>query len=238
MNLQLVVLAHAAGDQRPGDHRPESLHGEHAIDGQAQGRARIFRRSFRRQPRQLALEVVESRASLRTHRHHGSARRIEKRSPQVLRHFHAHDFEGLGIHQVGFGQHRDAALHREQAADVEVLAGLRLHRLVGRNHQQHQVDAADSRQHVAHEALMTGHIDEAQPQVLSRRCFQIEVGEANVDGDPAPFFFFQAIGIGAGQRAHQRALSVVNVARGPHDDGLHASSVNNRLWNSGSALVE
>ena len=86
-----------------------------------------------------------------------------------------------------------------------MFARLRLHRLVGRNHQQYQVDAADSGQHVAHEALVAGHIDEAEAQIFARRCRQIEVGEADIDGDAAPFFFFQAVGIGAGQ-ARTRAL--------------------------------
>ncbi len=67
----------------------------------------------------------------------------------------------VGVHQVGLGEHGDATSHREQAADVEVLASLRLDGFVGGNHQQHQVDAADAGQHVADEALVAGHIDEA-----------------------------------------------------------------------------
>src|SRR5450631_1677632 len=60
VNFQLVVLANAAGDQSPGNDGAESLHGEDAVNRKAQRRARIFRWSFRCQPRQLALEFVES----------------------------------------------------------------------------------------------------------------------------------------------------------------------------------
>ena len=61
---------------------------------------------------------------------------------------------------------------------------------------------------------------------------QIEVGKADIDGDAAPLLLFQPVGIGAGERAHQGALAVVNVAGGADDDGLHANSVPNLLWNS------
>ena len=55
----------------------------------------------------------------------------------------------------------------------------------------------------------------------ARRAGEIEVGKTDVDGDAAPFLLFQAIGIDAGEGAHQGALAVVNMARGADDDSLH-----------------
>src|SRR5437763_1860642 len=82
----------------------------------------------------------------------------------------------------------------EQAADVEVLAGLRFDGLVGRDDKQDQVDAADAGQHIFHEPLMAGHINETQAQ--GRR--QLQVSEAEIDGDAATFLFSQAVGVNAG----------------------------------------
>ena len=50
---------------------------------------------------------------------------------------------------------------------------------------------------------------------------QIEIGKADIDGDAAPLLFFQAIGVDAGERAHQGALAVVDVPGGADDDSLH-----------------
>ena len=104
---------------------------------------------------------------------------IEKGSLEILAHLHANHFQSLAIDQVGLGEHRHTAPHRQQANNVEVLAGLRLDRLLGRDHQQHQVDAADTGQHVAHEALMPGNIDKSNTQGFARGRGQIEIGKAD-----------------------------------------------------------
>src|SRR5208283_5389957 len=202
------------------DHGSEALDGEYAIDGQAKDRGGILRRDFGGQAREFRLQPVESGARLRTDGNDGRAYRIEERAFEVLGHFQGHDLECLGVNQVSFRQYGDAALHRKQAADIEVFAGLRLDGFVSRNHEQHQIDAADSRQHVAHEAFVAGNVHETHADGLSRGAGEIEVGETDVDGDAAPFLLFQAIGIDAGQSAHQCALAMVNVARGANDDCL------------------
>ena len=50
---------------------------------------------------------------------------------------------------------------------------------------------------------------------------EVQVREAEVDGDPALLFFLQAVGVGAGEGADQRALPMVDVARGADDEGAH-----------------
>ncbi len=127
--------------------------------------------------------------------------------------------ENVGIHQVGLGQRDHAARNPQQPADIEVLAGLRLDGFVGRDDEQHQVDAAHAGQHVLDEALVAGHVHEAQPQVGR----QLQVGEAQVDGDAAALLFLQAVGVDAGQRLDQRGLAVIDVAGGADDDVLHGA---------------
>ena len=89
--------------------------------------------------------------------------------------------------------------------------------------QQHQIDAANSGEHVPDETLMAGNIDETQSAFSVRREF--EVREAEIDGDPAAFFLFQTVGIDAGQGFHQGGFSVIDVPGGADDDGLHCFSV-------------
>ena len=49
------------------------------------------------------------------------------------------------------------------------------------------------------------------------------MGEPQVDGDAAALFFFQAVGVDAGERFDQGGLAVVDVAGGADDDVLHAA---------------
>src|SRR5208337_5136470 len=102
------------------------------------------------------------------------------RAFEVFGHLHGHHFEGLCINQVGFRQHGYAALHGQQPADVEVFTSLRLDGFVGCDYEEHQIDAADSCQHVAHEAFVAGNVHETNADRLSRRPREIEVGKADV----------------------------------------------------------
>ena len=52
-----------------------------------------------------------------------------------------------------------------------------------------------------------------------------DVREPEVDRDPAFLFFFEPIGIGTGERAHERALAVIDVARGSDDDRFHVKQI-------------
>ena len=124
--------------------------------------------------------------------------RIEKRSPQEFFHFKADDIQRLGIHQVGLGQDGDSIPDMQQPANVEVLAGLRLDRRVGGNHQQHQINPTHSRQHVADEALVAGNIDESQPQRRAVSRGQVKIREAEVNRDPPTLLLRQAVRVDAG----------------------------------------
>ena len=60
----------------------------------------------------------------------------------------------------------DAAPHAEQVQDVEVLLGLRHHAVVGGDGEQHEVDAVRAGEHVADEALVAGHVDDADARAV------------------------------------------------------------------------
>src|SRR4029077_16555429 len=100
-------------------------------------------------------------------------------------------------------EHGDAAANRKQAANIEVFASLRLDPFIGGDYQQNQVDAADAGKHVAHKALVAGDVDETEANFAAIGRGKFEVRKSNVDGDAASFFFFQAVGINAGQGFHQ-----------------------------------
>ena len=60
-----------------------------------------------------------------------------------------------------------------------------------------------------------GDVDEVEHVAVGQR----EVGVADVDRHPAPPLLGEAVGVDPGQRPEQRRLAVVDVARGPDDDG-------------------
>ena len=82
--------------------------------------------------------------------------------------------------------------------DRQMLAGLGHDAVIRGDYQQHEVDAVRAGQHGVHEALVPGDVDEADHAAVGLR----PIGEAEVDGDAAGFFFRQAVCVGAGQRAY------------------------------------
>ena len=101
-----------------------------------------------------------------------------------------------------------------------MLARLRHYRLVGRDDQQHTVDAARAREHVADEPLVARHVDERQ------RRLAVQVGrEAEVDCDAPRLLLDQPVGIDAGERLDQGALAVIDMARGADYDVPHRTII-------------
>ena len=68
---------------------------------------------------------------------------------------------------------------------------------------------------------MPGNVNKSQPQLLA--CFggQFKVGEAEIDRDPTPLFFFQPVGINAGERLHQRRFSMIDMPSRADDNRFH-----------------
>src|SRR5207244_1970717 len=84
---------------------------------------------------------------------------------------------------------------------LPVLAGLRLDRLAGADHEQGQVDAGGPGEHVLDEALVPGHVNDAQ--AVGRK---VEDGEADVDGDAALLLLGEAVAVDAGEGLDQGGL--------------------------------
>ena len=193
--LQLVVDANAARDEGAGDHRPESAHREDAVDRQAQrphplGRVRAAPARSRSASRSRSSPAPERDDT-------GMTGADASADPSTSSAMSARTTsQHLVVREIALRDDDDAARNAEQPADVEVLARLRHDRFVGGDHQQHGVDAADAGQHVPHEALVSRNVDEGD-----RRIAVAQIGEAEIDRDAARLFFFQPIGIGAGQRA-------------------------------------
>src|SRR5690606_20354795 len=74
--------------------------------------------------------------------------------------------------------------------------------------------APDPGEHVAQEAMVARHVDEADGPPRGQR----GVGEAEIDRQTAPLLLGEAVRVGPRQRLDQRRLAVVDVAGG-RDDG-------------------
>jgi hypothetical protein len=66
---------------------------------------------------------------------------------------------------------------------------------------------------------VTGNIDEANAEII-----ELQIGEAEIDGDSASLFFRQAVRIGARECTHQRTLSMIDMAGCPDDERRHFSN--------------
>ena len=74
-----------------------------------------------------------------------------------------------------------------------MFAGLRHHACVRGDDEQYKIDPGGTGDHGADESLVSRYIDDAND--LARR--QLQVSEAELDGDAARFFFFEAVGVDA-----------------------------------------
>jgi hypothetical protein len=106
-----------------------------------------------------------------------------------------------------------------------VLACLRHDAVVGSDDKQSEIDASGAGDHSVHEFLMARDIDEADRHAVCDR----QIGKAQVDGYAARLFFFEPIGVNAGERAHKRRFPVVDVTRGA-DDHRDGSGKGERDW--------
>ncbi len=212
LQLERVAGADAAAPQRAGHHGAEALDGEDAIHGQARGLvggAQGQARELRVHRREQLGGAGAGHGRELDHGRGGEGRAGEQRgdvAPDLL--------DPGGLDQIALGEHDDTARHAEQPHDGEVLAGLGHHALVGGDDEQHQVHAAHAGEHVLDEALVPGHVHDAEVHAAGRD----ERREAEVDGDAALLLFGQPVGVHAGQAAHERGLAVVDVAGGA-DDG-------------------
>ena len=132
-------------------------------------------------------------------------------------------FDARAVDQIDLGDDDGALAHAQQLQDLQMLDGLRHHPIVCGDHQHRKADAAGAGEHGLNEPLVPWHIDKAEAGAVRHCRIDGLVGVAELDGDAARLFFFQAVGFDPGQGPHQRRLAMVDVTCGADD---HASAAN------------
>ena len=87
-----------------------------------------------------------------------------------------------------------------------MLARLRHHRIVGRDHEQRGIDARRAGHHRVNESFMPGNVDQREA-----RAVVVEMRESQLDRDAAAFLLGQSIDRAAGQRVDERRFAVVDM---------------------------
>ena len=209
---QFVADRDGAVEYSAGNDGAAAGDGEHAVNRVAQIASRVLAvAELARGIGQHVAQFFDAVAADRGHRQHFN--RGERGGGEQGAHAGGDFRHAFGRHAIGLGDHRDAVLDREQIDDVQVLDGLRHDAVVGGHDQHHVVDAAHAGEHVAHEALVAGHVDEADHAAG----VGFAVSKAQIDRDAALLFFRQAIGVDAGQRFDERCFAVVDMAGGGDD---------------------
>ena len=214
-DLDLAADRDAAGDQGAGDHRAEPAHREHPIHREAEEPVRVAGARRRRSRFEGGTQPVEPGPGERGHR---DDRGVGQRAPgEEVADFQFREFDQVRVvHQVAAGERDDRGLDPQQPADLEVLAGLGHHRLVGGDDQQHHIEPAGAGEHVPDEPLVAGDIHEGVADAAGD-----EVREAEIHGDPPRLLLLEAVRIGSGEGANQCALPVVDVAGGADHHMTH-----------------
>jgi hypothetical protein len=141
--------------------------------------------------------------TLARHGRHGDNGRLLKHRPlDRLSDFEGHQLQPIGIlDQVDLRHGDHAAGDCQQVEDRQMLMGLGHHPFIGSHHHQRQVNAAHPGEHVLDEVAVTWHVHDPHLFLVFS---QLHPGEAQVNRHLPLLFFFQAIGIDAGQGLNQR----------------------------------
>ena len=208
--LDLVADPEAVAGERARHHGSGALDREHAVDVQAcasvVGRpGAVEHRVERRRQR------FDAFAGLRGHRE--DRRAGEAGVGDVFADLLRRQVERLVVDEVALRERDHASAHAEDVEDLQVLLGLRLPPLVGRDHEQHEPDRTDAGEHVADESLVPRDVDEADLATGREHAPRV----AEIDREAAALLLRPAVGVDARQPDDQRRLAVVDVA-GRRDD--------------------
>ncbi len=211
---ELVAGGDLAAEHGAGDDRAEALDREHAVDRQPEHAGLRAGWQLVDRAGQRAAQVVEPGAGARGHRHH---RRVgQERAGDGGADLAGDHLDPLGVDEIALRQHDQAAPHAEQVADVEVLARLRHHALVGGDHEHDEVEPGRARDHRLDEPLVSGDVDDDGDGAVA----ECEAGEPELGRDAARLLDREAVGVDPGQRADERRLAVIDVPGGPDDDRM------------------
>src|SRR5690606_30414306 len=109
-----------------------------------------------------------------------------------------------------------AMLEPQEIHNRQVLARLRHHSVIGRYDEKHEIDARGSGEHIVHETLVPGDVNETDDFAARSR----PIGESQIDRDAAGLFLLQAAGIDAGQPHYKGRLTMIDMSGSADDHDL------------------
>ena len=211
VQFELVVDGEGAAGQGAGHHRAGPLGCERPVDPEPRA-SPVRRGGGDRQ------QVVEGRAQFVDADpgrciHIDDRHAFEERALESFLDLEVGELDEVLVGDPDLGQGHEAVADVEKFEDPEVLLGLRLPALGGRHDEEAGIDRTHAGQHVLDEPDVARHVDQRQRGPRGQR----GRGEAQVDREAAGLLLGEPVGIGAGERLHERGLSMVDVA-GRGDD--------------------
>ena len=208
---QSVVHADLTAGEGARDDRARTLGGKHSVDPKP-GPLAVDRGGCRSE--QFVNgdgHVVHANTVDRIDREDGSA--LQKGARCLLGDIEPGELDEIVVGLAHLGERDETVFETQQVEDAEVLLGLRLPALGGRNNEDASVHRPHAGQHVLEEPHVAGNVYERHP--AARR--QGSGRKAEVNGQSPFFLLGQPVGVGAGQGAYEGALTVVDVAGGGDD---------------------
>ena len=213
-DLDLFPDADRSPHKGAGDDRPEPLHRERAIDGKAEEEGGVLSRDSAGDPVERGDQPGKPLPGRRGYAHDG--RVLQEGPTDEFPDLLLLEGEPLLVDLVALVQGHEPVPDGEEAADVQVLPGLRHDPFVRGDHQHQDIHPGGPGDHRPDEFLVAGDVDDPRKGPGGER----EVREPQLDRDPPLLLLLEAVGVDSRQGPDERALAVVDVARGSDDDPL------------------
>ncbi len=192
VNFHFIAGGDGAGGESSGGDGAEAVERKGAVERQAEIAVGGAGRDGGGEREEALAKFVQTRPGDGAYRDDGRA--FEEGAANEFFDFQFDELDDLGVDEIGLGKNYQAAGNSEQAADVEMLASLGHDGLVGGYDEESEIDAAGAGEHVLHEPLVAGHVDDGEAEGGGK----IEMSETEIDGNAALFFFFEPVGVDAG----------------------------------------
>ncbi len=173
--FDLIARQDPAADRYARDHRAESVRRESSFDGQAEYAVDRLRADLRQHLVERVVEFIEPLGGDVGDGREWSA--FQKGAGYEFASVLLGQFEMFGIDEISLGQYHQPVPDPQEGNDVQVLACLRHHAVVGGDHEDHQIDAGSSGHHVLNESLVPGNIDDAHDAIIAHGAW----GKAQID---------------------------------------------------------
>lgn len=99
-----------------------------------------------------------------------------------------------------------------------MLLGLGHPAIIGSDYEEREIQCSDPGDHVIDEVRVTGHVDQSDLEVLTTGPGQLQVGEAELDGDSSLLLFGESVRVRSGEGSHEGGLSMVDVTSCSEDE--------------------